>query len=354
VPLRFINAKARKSQKRRKFFNLIFRKSYKRQKKKEGKNMDRAKDVYSEEKCEAVTTYVSAKDKIKEIHITEKYYDLVTDFFEFGWGKSFHFAPQSSKEKTPDAMLRYELKVAEALNLRPGMKVLDIGCGIAGPMKNIAEKSGAEIVGLNINTYQIGKAKSYIQKSGLENRCSFHLGSFMGVDLPDASFDAIYAIEATPHAPNKTQCFKEIYRLLKPGACFAGYEYALLKNYDPNNAEHLQIMEDLEHGGGLQKVTSIEEVKKCFSDAGFQILKLQDDCTEGFSWTLPLEKGFRSSKPGRALTNLFVKVLEAVKIAPKGSSAVSSFLNLGANAFVEAGRRKIFTPNLFFLVQKPK
>lgn len=309
--------------------------------------------VYSQKKCEEVTTYVSAKDKIKDPSITEKYYDLVTDFFEYGWGKSFHFAPQTKTEKTRDAMLRYELKMVEALKLKPGMQVLDVGCGIAGPMKNIAESSGAEIVGLNINVYQIKKAKEYIKKSGLQKRCRFHQGSFMQVDLPEASFDAIYAIEATPHAPDKTQCFKEMYRLLKPGGCFAGYEYGLLSNFDANNLEHVQIMEDLEHGGGLQKIPPVSEIERAFTDAGFQVLSLQDACTDGLSWALPLQKGLRSSKMGRSLTNLFVRMLESLRIAPQGATKVSTFLNLGANAFVEAGKRKLFTPNLFFLVQKP-
>ena len=39
--------------------------------------MSKAKEVYSSEKCATVTTYVSAKDKIKDPSITEKYYDLV-------------------------------------------------------------------------------------------------------------------------------------------------------------------------------------------------------------------------------------------------------------------------------------
>lgn len=315
--------------------------------------MSGVKEVYSKEKCEEVTTYISAKEKIKDPSITEKYYDLVTDFYEFGWGKSFHFAPQTKTEKTKDAMLRHELKIAEVLKLKPGMKVLDVGCGVGGPMKNIAEKSGAEIVGVNICGYQIKKAERYMKESNLDQRCSFYHGSFMKMDLPSNSFDAIYTIEATVHAPDRVQCYKEIYRLLKPGAFFAGYEYALMDNYDPKNPEHVAIIEDMEHGGGLQKLTSMDEVKQTFIDAGFKVLAFQDDCTEGLTWTLPLEKGVRSSKTARAITNGMVKLFELLRIVPKGSTSVSSFLNLGADAFVQAGRRKIFTPNVFFLMQKP-
>jgi len=251
-----------------------------------------------------------------------------------------------------DAMLRYEIKVAEALQLKPSMKVLDVGCGVAGPMRNIAQYSGANIVGLNINAYQIKKAKEYIQKSHLENICSLYEGNFMDTKLPAASFDAVYAIEATPHAPDKTKCFKEVHRLLKPGGCFAGYEYCLLDNYDENNRDHCQIMEDLEHGGGLQKISSMKAVQQAFLDAGFKVLEIGNSCTEGCSWALPLRTGFRRSKFGRFCTDVMIRVLEGVGIAPKGSTKVGDFLNLGADAFVEAEKRGIFTPSLFFLVQK--
>ncbi len=315
--------------------------------------MTRVKDMYTKEKCEEVTTYVSARSKVKDPSITEKYYDLVTDFYEFGWGKSFHFAPQTRTEDTREALVRHELKLADELKLKPGMKVLDVGCGIAGPMKNIAEKSGANIVGLNINAYQIKKAKQYIKRCGLENQCSFHQGNFMHVDLPDASFDAIYTIEATVHAPDRVACYKEMYRLLKPGHLFGGYEYALLDNFDPKNPEHVAIIEDMEHGGGLQKVLPLKELKQTFIDAGFKVLAFEDLCKEGLTWTLPLERGVRSSKTARALTNGMVRLLEFLRIAPKGSTSVSSFLNLGADGFVEAGKRKLFTPNVFFLVMRP-
>lgn len=315
--------------------------------------MAQLRDMYTKEKCNAVTMRNNLSET-KEPSVIEKYYDLVTDFFEFGWGKSFHFAPHKPNQSSKDARLCYELKMKDVLNLKPGMKVLDVGCGVAGPMCNIASHSKANFVGLNINAYQIEKAKKNVQERKIDHLCSFHRGSFMGCDLPDASFDAAYAIEATPHAPDKAACFKEIYRLLKPGGYFSGYEYAVLDHYDPKNPKHTKIIEDLEYGGALQKTLTVKEVEKSFKDAGFQIIDIENDCKEGMTWSLPLQKGFRSSRLGRSLTNIFVGFLEAVRIAPKGTKQVSSFLNIGADAFVESEKEKIFTPNLFFLVKKPK
>jgi sterol 24-C-methyltransferase len=47
----------------------------------------------------------------------------------------------------------------------------------------------------------------------------------MNIPKEDNSFDAVYAIEATCHAPDATECYKEILRCLKPGAFFSGYEW---------------------------------------------------------------------------------------------------------------------------------
>lgn len=47
------------------------------------------------------------------------------------------------------------------------MKVLDVGCGIGGPMRTIATASGAEITGITINAYQVEWAKYHNQKVSL-------------------------------------------------------------------------------------------------------------------------------------------------------------------------------------------
>lgn len=48
------------------------------------------------------------------------YYDLVTDFYEFGWGQSFHFAPRRRVESFKAQLLRHQLFLADRWSLRPG------------------------------------------------------------------------------------------------------------------------------------------------------------------------------------------------------------------------------------------
>ena len=53
------------------------------------------------------------------------------------------------------------------------------------------------------------------------------------------------------------------------------------------------------------------------------------------------------------MTSRLVRLLETLHIAPKGSTAVSDFLNAGANALVQGGKTGVFTPMFFFHVRKP-
>ena len=86
------------------------------------------------------------------------YYDLVTDFFEYGWGRSFHFAPRVEGESFAASLARHEHYIAHMLSLRPGMVAVDLGCGVGGPAREIARFSGAGIVGVNDNEYQLKRA----------------------------------------------------------------------------------------------------------------------------------------------------------------------------------------------------
>ena len=180
-----------------------------------------------EDTAETLATYRHSQQHGKDAYaaMVGTFYDLITDFYEYGWGQSFHFAPAKIGESLADALLCHQLFLGEAIGLRPGMKVLDVGCGIGGPQRALATKFGASIVGLNINEYQVQKCSTYNSEANLEHLCSVLHGDFMDIPVEDRSFDAAYHIEALAHAPDKTAAYAEILRVLRPGAVFAGYDW---------------------------------------------------------------------------------------------------------------------------------
>jgi sterol 24-C-methyltransferase len=63
--------------------------------------------------------------------------------------------------------------------------------------------------------------------------------------------------------------------------------------------------------------------------------------------------GFRMTWLGREITHMFVSTLEALRIAPRGTSKISAILNATAIDLVAGGEKEIFTPSYFFLARKP-
>ena len=69
--------------------------------------------------------------------------------------------------------------MAYMIKLRKDMKVLDVGCGVGGPAREIASFANCDVVGLNNNGYQIERATAYAKIAGLAHQVSFIKGDFM-------------------------------------------------------------------------------------------------------------------------------------------------------------------------------
>ena len=295
-------------------------------------------------------------------NVNNLYYDLVTDFFEYGWGRSFHFAPRVPGESFKASIARHEHFMAHVLGLKPGMVVADLGCGVGGPLLEIARFSGAKIVGVNSNAYQLERARQLAEEAELSHLAEFLHCDFLEVDAPDHSFDAAYSIEGTSCAPDKVSIYGEVFRLLNPGACFAAYEYCMTDRFDPQDPHHLKIKADIQLGGGLLVIDDPETVDNALRSVGFEVLQTRDLSLQtgpSIPWYQPLVgeglslAGFRSSRLGRWVTHNSLRMMEGLRIAPRGTVRVAETLNLCAVAMAEAGRLGIFTPMYFIHARKP-
>ncbi len=300
--------------------------------------------------------------KASYAEMVKGYYDLVTDFYTYGWGDSFHFAPRFRGEAFAASIARHQHFLASTLGLAKGMRVLDVGCGVGGPMRSIARFSGATIVGVNNNAYQIARARERNEAAGLAHLCEVEEADFMRLPHADGTFDAIYAVEATCHAPDKAALFRELFRVLEPGGQFAAYEWCLTPKYDRANVEHRRIKKGIEEGDGLPDIATIPETERALADAGFEILEVEDRAGTSdpeTPWYLPITgrertfTGIRRTPVGRRITWVALSAAERIGAVPRGTVQVSQFLHAGADALVAGGELGIFTPMLYFRVRKP-
>jgi len=290
------------------------------------------------------------------------FYNLVTDFYEWGWGQSFHFGPRFHDESFVESIKRAEYHLCSRLGMKPGMKALDVGCGVGGPMRNMCVFSGSNIEGITINEYQVKIGNKYNAQHGLDHLCKLNQGDFQNLPWADNHFDVAYAIEATCHSPNRVQTFAGVAKVLKPGGLFASYEWVMTKKFDPNNKDHVRIKEGIEVGNGLPTLTGEEHVLDSMRRAGFDVLDSYDanrnvHAANELPWYDTLNgkmslSGFRMTHIGRLITHSMVWTLETLRIAPAGTTKVSALLNATAIDLCDGGKLEIFTPSFFFIGKK--
>jgi len=303
---------------------------------------------------------------------TEVFYNLVTEFYEYGWGQSFHFAPRYKDETFAASILRYEHYVAAQLGIPTpwdaldpkAYRVLDVGCGIGGPMRAIARffKFRVNITGVNITKEHIARATRYNQQLNISN-CDFLHCDFNKIPQPDNTFDAIYDFESTLHSTDHLTTFRELFRVLKPGGRVVSAQYCLLDAYDPKNPRHVDIIRRVDNTNGCYvagRTTAITTAN--LQRAGFRVLSREDLFTTAAHSDIAFSEVFESSKGQRFtgttvglwLTYLFCFLGESLFLLPRGTTQVQGMMMGAAQAFKDAGRENILTPGMLYVLQKPE
>jgi sterol 24-C-methyltransferase len=290
---------------------------------------------------------------------TETFYNLITDFYEYGWGQSFHFGPKWASETFEQGIKRYEHWFASQIGAKKGMRILDVGCGIGGPLREIWRFSQATITGVNITKEHIQRAIRYNARDSVTG-CDFIQADFNEIPVPDNTFEGAYDMEATLHSTDRARTFKELFRVLKPGAKLVSAQYCLLDAYNDKDETHREIIRQIDNFNGCYcHGNTVASTAKAFTDAGFKIIMSEDVFdTMGsipFHSVFVDKTGgrFFGTKLGRAVTTTFLKIGEAIRLLPKGTVEVQNMLIGAADSFTEAGNRKLLTPGYVFLVEKP-
>jgi len=315
----------------------------------------------------STSTKESIKKREKDYQtLVNSYYDLATDFYQYGWGQSFHFAPRLVGETFIESIKRSEYFLALKMGVGKGDKVLDVGCGVGGPLRNIASFTGASVTGVTINNYQVKVGNQKCASLGLDSTCKLKQGDFqkIGEMFEKNTFDAAYTIEATCHSPDRVKCYKGVARSLKKGGIFVGYDWVVLpeRKFDEKNPDHVRVKEGIEVGNGLPTLTSKEDIIKALNEAGFKVIESYDANKDMHTeyqipWYQTLAgdfsfSGFRMTRIGRSCTHVMISLLETLRIAPKGTTRVSSILSATALDLVEGGKEEIFTPSFYFKAVK--
>jgi SAM-dependent methyltransferase len=109
-------------------------------------------------------------------------------------------------------------RVLSAVGLRPGERLLDVGCGTGG-LAVQAARLGADVVGLDLSPGQLEKARAAVAAEGL--RIRLDEGDCQAMPYGDGSFDVVVSVFAAVFAPSHAAAAAELARVCRPGGRLA-------------------------------------------------------------------------------------------------------------------------------------
>jgi cyclopropane-fatty-acyl-phospholipid synthase len=128
------------------------------------------------------------------------HYDVSNRFYELVLGPSMTYTcavyPDADASLETAQAAKYDL-VARKLDLEPGMRLLDVGCGWGGMVMHAAEKYGVKALGVTLSRQQAEWAQKAIAERGLADRAEVRFLDYR--DVPEANFDAVSSIGLTEH-----------------------------------------------------------------------------------------------------------------------------------------------------------
>ncbi|MEV0241445.1 cyclopropane-fatty-acyl-phospholipid synthase family protein [Streptomyces sp. NPDC050674] len=157
------------------------------------------------------------------------HYDVGNDFYEIVLGPSMVYscaywpAPDSTLEQAQHDKLEL---VCRKLGLRPGQRLLDVGCGWGSLAMHAAREHGVRVVGVTLSQEQAAYARKRVAGEGLTDKVEIRVQDYR--DVRDGPYDAISSIGMAEHvgADRYQEYAEDLYGLLKPGGRLLNHQIA--------------------------------------------------------------------------------------------------------------------------------
>ena len=109
-------------------------------------------------------------------------------------------------------------EMADALAVGPDDHLLDIGSGIGGPARYFARRFGCRVTGIDLTAEFCDVARVLTRRLALESQVEFAHGNALQMPFADGMFDGAYSMNVSMNIADKDAFYREIHRVLKPGA----------------------------------------------------------------------------------------------------------------------------------------
>lgn len=165
-------------------------------------------------------------------------------------------------------------ELAGALSVEPADHILDIGSGIGGPARYIAERFSCRVTGIDLTAEFCDVARRLTDRTGQADKVSFECANALAMPFEDASFDGAYSMNVAMNIADKTGFYREISRVLKPHGWFALSELARGPGPD------MDYPTPWADTAASSFLATIDETRSALAQCGFAVEHLRETAAE--------------------------------------------------------------------------
>jgi ubiquinone/menaquinone biosynthesis C-methylase UbiE len=170
------------------------------------------------------------------------------------------------------------LELADQMNLSENTRVLDIGSGLGGPARTLAQAYGCHVTGLDLTQAFCDAAKVISEWVNLGHRVAFEQGDATDLPFADNQFGAAMTIHAAMNIAAKNKMYEQAKRVIKPGGIFAVYDVLQGEGGD------VLFPVPWAREPSISHLATPNEMKSLLAEAGFKILDVDDSTEESQGW----------------------------------------------------------------------
>lgn len=265
------------------------------------------------------------------------HYDVGNSFYQLWLDRrmvyscAYFRSPTDTLDQAQEAKLDL---ICRKLRLKPGDRLLDIGCGWGGLIIHAARHYGADATGITLSENQAALAKERISEAGLSDRCRVAIRDYRTLTESDG-YDKISSVGMVEHVglTHLPVYFQSAYRALKPGGLFLNHGIVSLREARPRSAGE-KIFKKLWKADAFidtyvfpdGKLTAAADVVAAAEASGFEVRDMES-LREHYAMTLR-----------HWVKSLEARSREAIEIVGQHTYRVwKLYMSASANAFATAG-----------------
>jgi len=172
-------------------------------------------------------------------------------------------------------------QLAKLVGINADMSVLDVGSGVGGPARYLAATYGCRVTGVDLSEPFVDAARYLTKRTGQSRQVSFLSASALELPFDDGRFDAVLLLHVAMNIADRTQLYREIRRMLKPGGRFATFDVVLI-----NGEPHYPV--PWARTPATSFLLTAAATREAIESTGFRTLAWQDDTEAAKAWIAQL------------------------------------------------------------------